>query len=98
MSADVLLRALLLIPSVVIFLYCVTKMAKSVETALKLCHNPMLVKTLPFLFVINRLFTQEGVAQRNSALGWLLGCIFIWLVCVAGLLAVEGKLTMSGVI
>ena len=97
MSADVLLRALLLIPSGILFIYCVAKMAKSVEAALRLCHNPMLVRTLPFLFVINRLFTQEGVAQRNSAFGWLLGCIFIWLVCVAGLLAVEGKLNISWV-
>ncbi|WP_205662200.1 hypothetical protein, partial [Alteromonas flava] len=70
MNLDTLLRGLIILPGAVVFIWCLVNIAKNFSEALRFCEKPFLVRTLPFLFLSNTYFSEEGVALKNRGFKW----------------------------
>jgi hypothetical protein len=69
---------ILFIISAVGFIYFLIGLSSGFSNSLKHCKNPLLVRTIPFFFLVNSLFEKEGVEYRNLALKNLLLALLCW--------------------
>ena len=69
---------ILFIISAVGFIYFLIGLSSGFSNSLKHCKKPLLVRTIPFFFLVNYLFEKEGVEYRNLALKNLLLALLCW--------------------
>jgi hypothetical protein len=74
------------------FLYFMVCSFSDFSRSIKHCEKPLLVRTFPFLFLINSLFQKEGLVYRNLAFKKLLFALLCWVVPVLTLLFFHGEI------
>lgn len=90
MEYHVIYRGVILFPTAIVFIYFLVLAASECRKAISFCTNPILVKCFPFLFLVDKLFSAEGLLHRNRMLKYLLITILVCVLATIALLTVEG--------